>query len=245
MRARFVHLVYQALFVALLAAAVPIVQAARPVHIGKSDPPASTEAGYITGKVRVVDGDTIHLGDTRIRLEGIDAPEMSQTCGSGMFGTWPCGTAAKAALERMIGQQPVTCRSRGHDVYGRVLAQCFAGGVDLNGRMVREGFAWAFVKYSRTYVGEEAAARAERAGIWQGEAEPAWSYRHRRWETETAAAPQGCAIKGKITKNGYVYHTPWSPWYGNAKIDESKGERWFCSEAEAIAAGWRAAGARS
>ena len=51
----------------------------------------------------------------------------------------------------------------------------------------------------------------------------------------------GCAIKGNVTRNGRIYHMPWSPWYGQVTIDETQGKRWFCSETEAMAAGWRPA----
>jgi hypothetical protein len=105
--------------------------------------------------------------------------------------------------------------------------------------MVREGYAWAFVKYSTSYVQEEAEARALHIGIWQGKAEPAWEFREHRWAGAEQDAPKGCAIKGNVTAHGRIYHMPWSPWYGKIRIDEAKGKRWFCTEAEALAAGWR------
>jgi hypothetical protein len=100
------------------------------------------------------------------------------------------------------------------------------------------------VPADRIAIAEEADARSRRVGVWQGEAEPPWTYRERRWLAEAPTAPSGCAIKGKITKNGHIYHTPWSPWYTISKVDERRGERWFCTEAEATEAGWRPAGAR-
>ena len=66
-----------------------------------------------------------------------------------------------------------------------------------------------------------------------------WDYRAKRWAAAEQKAPEGCAIKGNITKNGRIYHMPWSPWYAQIKIDADKGKRWFCTEAEALAAGWR------
>jgi hypothetical protein len=93
-------------------------------------------------------------------------------------------------------------------------------------------------------VQQEAEARALKVGIWQGEAEPAWVFRARRWAGAEEAAPKGCAIKGNVSANGRIYHLPWSPWYGKVRIDEKKGERWFCSESEAMAAGWRPAAVR-
>jgi hypothetical protein len=63
-----------------------------------------------------------------------------------------------------------------------------------------------------------------------------------RWERAAETPPAGCPIKGNIGAEGErIYHTPWSPWYARTKIDEDKGERWFCDEAEAIEAGWRPA----
>jgi endonuclease YncB( thermonuclease family) len=196
-------------------------------------------AGPLSGVVRVIDGDTINIGETRVRLEGIDAPETAQTCGRRWFGSWPCGAAATAQLVKIIGDKAVSCQPRGLDKYGRTLAVCFVDGRDINAQMVRQGYAWAFVKYSKSYVGEEAQARAEGLGIWQGEAMPAWEFRARRWAVAESDAPHGCAIKGNVTKNGRIYHMPWSPWYPQIKIEAEKGKRWFCSEAEAIAAGWR------
>lgn len=216
---------------------IPPVEASRP--LGASDTTAA-----VTGTAEVIDGDTIQIGDVRIRLEGIDAPEIGQTCGRAWAGSWACGAAAKQALERMVSGRPVSCVEKGHDAYRRLLASCSADGVNLNARMVRDGFAWAFLKYSRSYVSEEAEARTRRVGVWQGDAEAPWTYRERRWMAEAPAAPSGCAIKGKITKNGQIYHTPWSPWYAVAKVDERRGERWFCTEAEAAEAGWRPAGMR-
>ena len=76
-------------------------------------------------------------------------------------------------------------------------------------------------------------------GIWQGESKPAWEYRAKRWAAAEEKAPEGCAIKGNVTKNGRIYHMPWSPWYAQIRIEPDKGKRWFCTEAEALAAGWR------
>jgi hypothetical protein len=109
--------------------------------------------------------------------------------------------------------------------------------------MVRRGLAWAFVRYSRSYVHVETEARAARVGIWSGSAQPPWDYRAERWSVAEVGpgAPKGCPIKGNVTANGRIYHLPWSPWYGRIHMDQAKGKRWFCSEDEAIAAGWRAA----
>jgi endonuclease YncB( thermonuclease family) len=202
---------------------------------------ASANLQPTVGIARVIDGDTLEIGGVRVRLEGIDAAEAGQTCGRALFGTWACGSAATSHVEKLVEGQEIRCEHRGIDKYNRMLGQCFVGTLDINADLVRNGLAWAFLKYSRTYAEVEAEARALRVGIWQGDAMPPWEYRRRTWEQASGNAPNGCAIKGNVTRNGQIYHTPWSPWYGKVRIDERRGERWFCSEDEAIAAGWRSA----
>jgi endonuclease YncB( thermonuclease family) len=208
-----------------------------------------TKAGktvVLTGDLRVIDGDSIVLGAVRIRLEGIDAPETTQACGQRASGQWRCGEGATQQLIKLINKQAVICEDMGLDKYRRTLGRCFAGNTNLNAEMVRTGYAWAFVRYSQAYVAQEAEAKAARAGIWQGEAQPAWEYRARAWATAEAQAPNGCTIKGNVTNAGRIYHMPWSPWYEKVRMDEDargtpKGKRWFCSESEAQQAGWRSA----
>lgn len=206
----------------------------------------ATSPPVLTGPVRVMDGDSIVLGETRIRLEGIDAPETTQTCGLRTSGQWRCGEGALRQLIKLINNRPVLCTDLGLDKYRRTLGRCFAGNTNLNAEMVRTGYAWAFVRYSQTYVVQEAEAKAAHAGIWQGEAQPAWEYRARAWATAEAQAPNGCTIKGNVTNAGRIYHMPWSPWYEKVRMDDDdrgapKGKRWFCSETEAQQAGWRSA----
>lgn len=204
-------------------------------------PATISTATPIAGAARVIDGDTIVIGETHIRLEGIDAPESAQTCHRRWLGTWNCGADSAAALRRLTAGKTTTCDPKGVDKYGRTLAICFVDRTDINAAMVRQGYAWAFVKYSSLYVQEEAAAKADKVGIWQGDAQPAWDFRAHRWSAAEQQAPEGCAIKGNVTRNGRIYHMPWSPWYNRIRIEPEKGKRWFCSEAEAVAAGWRPA----
>lgn len=197
----------------------------------------------VVGPVRVVDGDTLDIGAQRIRLEGIDAPELSQSCTASSGATWPCGRAATAALRKLTEGKDVACDSRGLDKYGRMLGVCFEDGVEINAEMVRMGLAWAFVKYSQAYVSIEAEAHKAKVGLWQGPAEPAWDYRRHEWANAEQTAPKGCAIKGNVSAKGRIYHLPWSPWYDRVTVKTERGERWFCSESEAIVAGWRPAAA--
>ena len=189
--------------------------------------------------LRIIDGDTIDLNGVRYRLEGIDAPEMAQRC-KAVSGAWNCGIAARNALVEMTKGRNVTCRGDQRDKYGRVIGYCKAGGIDLNGQMVRRGYAWAFRKYSQTYVAQEHLAQTERRGIWQAKTMTAWQFRAKKWNAAEQVAPNGCVIKGNISENGRIYHMPWSKWYSRTRINPEKGERWFCNEAEAQSAGWRA-----
>ena len=193
------------------------------------------------GQASVVDGDTIDIGGQRIRLEGIDAPEVAHVCQRADGRDWPCGRVALKALKVLIGNNEVVCDSDGKDKYGRVLAICFADGRDLNASMVTAGLAWAFVRYSQTYAGEEAKARQALVGVWEGIAQAPWDFRQSGWKAAETTAPKGCAIKGNVSSKGHIYHMPWSPWYDRVTIEARRGEHWFCSENEAKAAGWRPA----
>jgi endonuclease YncB( thermonuclease family) len=194
----------------------------------------------LAGSVRVVDGDTIELIGTTYRLHGIDAPEAGQNCKRANGKSWPCGKQAIAVLEELVSGREVTCDDRGADGYGRTIAVCTSGGRDLNAAMVSKGMAWAFRKYSSDYIELEEKAKSQRVGVWQAQTTTPWDYRAERWAVAEQESPKGCPIKGNISDGGHIYHAPWSPWYTKTKVNTSQGERWFCSEAEAVAAGWRA-----
>ncbi|MDJ0827744.1 MAG: thermonuclease family protein [Rhodobacter sp.] len=184
---------------------------------------------------KVIDGDTLEVDGIVIRIEGIDAPEHGQRCGN-----WDCGTAATEALAGLVEAGKLDCEAHTTDAYGRVIATCYAGGVDIGKSMVDKGLAWPFEKFSDSYLAEGATAKAKGLGIWSGPAQPAWDYRSERWAAAEDTAPDGCPIKGNISRHGKIYHAPWSPWYHRTIIDTDDGEHWFCTEAEAKAAGWRA-----
>lgn len=191
-------------------------------------------------EVRVVDGDTISIDGTSFRLHGIDAPEAGQTCSDAGGGTWRCGDEATRYLEQLMGDMVPDCDNRGLDAYDRVISVCTVGGIELNRAMVSEGYAWAFRRYSEDYTAEEEIAAGKGVQIWQAATQAPWDYRAAKWEVATQESPAGCPIKGNISENGHIYHAPWSPWYARTKISIDKGEHWFCSEREALDAGWRA-----
>jgi endonuclease YncB( thermonuclease family) len=132
----------------------------------------------IVGQASVIDGDTIEIHGQRIRLWGIDAPESSQSCpGSPAF---PAGRRSATALATIIGVRAVTCEDRGRDRYGRTIGQCRVGGEDVQARMARDGWAWAFLRYSRDYEGQEAEARAAARGVWAYSCKAPWDWRAAR-----------------------------------------------------------------
>lgn len=121
-----------------------------------------------TGRATVVDGDTIRLGDVRVRLWGIDAPERHQVCTTAAGKPWRCGEAPTAALRGLVGNRTVSCTQRTTDRYQRPVAVCTVNGADVGAAMVRQGMALAFRRYSGDYVAIEDDARTRRAGIWSG-----------------------------------------------------------------------------
>ncbi|WP_237061146.1 thermonuclease family protein [Loktanella sp. M215] len=193
----------------------------------------------LSGPARVIDGDTLQIGETRIRLHGIDAPEAAQTCRSAAGVTLACGAAATTALRSLIAGQPVTCAPRDTDRYGRTVARCTARGQDSGRGMVAAGMARAYQRYSTDYVADEAAAQAGGRGLWAAQMQNPADYRAAR--KAAPAATGSCQIKGNISGGGHIYHMPGQENYAATRISTARGERWFCTEAEARAAGWRAA----
>jgi endonuclease YncB( thermonuclease family) len=131
----------------------------------------------VTGQARVVDGDTIWIGDIKIRLHGIDAPEMKQDCQDASGKTRKAGLEAKDFLVNLIGDQPVSCSGSGKDRYGRLIGECDVNGLDINGELVKSGHAMAYRKYSKRYVDDEISAKKSKAGMWSGSCKPPWEWR--------------------------------------------------------------------
>ena len=197
----------------------------------------------VQGPARIIDGDTIVIEGQRIRLNGIDAPESRQTCiADGEL--WPCGQSATDALAAFIGGVPVSCQEQGTDRYGRAIATCSVQGEGIEAFMVRNGWALAYRRYSTEYVAQEKAAQDARVGLWRGAFVPPWEWRRgvRLQAVSTPESANGCVIKGNISSKGErIYHVPGGQYYDRTKISTAKGERWYCTEAEAVAAGWRKA----
>ena len=220
---------------ALLASGAVAGTAERPIEIG--------------GPARALDGDTLEIGAQTIRVHGIDAPEDDQDCAHAAAGTWRCGALAARALAALVAEG-ARCTGDEFDAYGRLIATCRtypdgpggARALDVGAALVERGLALAYRRYSDAYAAEERGAREARVGVWSGEFEAPWNWRRTRWREAGNEAPSpDCPIKGNVARDGTrIYHAPWSRSYTRTRIDESEGERWFCSEAEALAAGWRA-----
>lgn len=209
----------------------------------------SAAAQAISGLATAVDGDSLRVGTRPVRLFGIDAPELKQTCTKDDT-AWRCGEAARDNLDALIAGQTVVCRGQGVDQYARLIAVCSAGGIELNEALVTYGWAVAYREYSSAYVPHELSAKTNRAGIWSSYFETPSSYRvaqlpalesspppqvKARSLKSASRAPTGCAIKGNRSRRGeWIYHLPGMPYYNQTRPEEM-----FCSEAEARAAGYR------
>jgi endonuclease YncB( thermonuclease family) len=198
------------------------------------------EGPVLEGRASALTGDTLGFGKVLVRLEGIEAPDRDQVCAKLSNTRWRCGASAREALDRAVSGRTVACTITGTDASGSKSGRCTAGGEDIAARLVRGGHVFAQAGLFPAYANAEQEAQAGREGLWAGDApERAADWRQRRWEDARRAAPGGCPIKGRVTYGNRVYLLPWSPAYDDAKVRSWRGERWFCSEDEARAAGWK------
>ena len=210
---------------------------------------------------QIVDADTVYAGSTKIRLGGIDAPEMDQVCIDASGKDWNCGIDAKEKLQTFARDRPWICDLTGKDVYKRHLGSCKVGGEDVSRWLVRNGWALAFRRYSTAYVADEDFAREQKHGLWSGAFIAPWEWRHRSSATvilgavavpihaqsrllSPAASAQppdpSCTIKANLRNaQQCIYHLPGGRYYDRLNMHRSVSRRWFCSEAEAQAAGCR------
>ena len=124
----------------------------------------------------VTDGDTIRIGDERIRFSGIDAPEIKQTCIYQEI-DFKCGEFSKNLLIEKISNQEVSCIRENTDQYGRTLAECFVGKESLSSYLVREGYAFAYRKYSDKFIPDEEYAQSKGNGMWSMDFMFPWDFR--------------------------------------------------------------------
>ncbi|MCS3448614.1 MULTISPECIES: thermonuclease family protein [Bradyrhizobium] len=157
-------------------------------------PADQARAGDVAGQASVIDGDTIEIHGTRVRLYGIDAPEHDQLCSDRHGGRYRCGQVAANALDAFIGRQAVACVEVDRDRYGRSVAVCSAGKVDLAEWLVRGGLAVDWPRYSKgDYAAAEAWARGKQSGMWSGRFVEPWRYRQC---IGAGGQPNDCSAEG-------------------------------------------------
>jgi endonuclease YncB( thermonuclease family) len=215
----------------------------------------------------IKDGDTLALNGTTYGLDGVDAPELDQVCLDENGAVWACGTAARDRLSDHISGREVRCDDKGADsaYRERRIGICTVEGDSstINQWLVREGLALNFDPYARgRYQRDQGDAREKRRGLWNGCFAAPWDFRHWRKRTarllgscadeatarealfpEQAEMPPGCSIKGtaavraRITGYRGIYHLEGCRSYRTTRYVN----RWFCSEEDARAAGFRKA----
>ncbi|MDA9463135.1 thermonuclease family protein [Bradyrhizobium sp. CCBAU 53415] len=217
-------------------------------------------AAKLSGPPRILDGNTIEIEQTKIRLSGIEAPETDQICLDAHGRKWACGVAARDELIKHSNGRTWDCHTTGVDEYGRSRGGCFIEGEDVNAWMVRSGWA---LSSGPTYVISEVVASKADAGLWSGAFIAPWDWRRRNKGTIIIGASSvpidaqelllgsallsdppssECLIKGTVDRNGErTYHLPEQLSYEQIDMTKKPGERWLCSEAEAEAIGWRKA----
>jgi endonuclease YncB( thermonuclease family) len=216
-------------------------------------------AADVSGVPKIREADLVQIGNSRIRLSGIDAPSVDQLCLNTKGERWTCGVAARDELIKHVEGKSWTCHPGQTDRRGRLLARCEVDGEDIQKWLVRSG--WALARISHDYDADEKEAREAKVGMWQGAFIAPWDWRVRNKKTAIlgavkvpenahaillasasgAVAPSpDCTIKGNVNSSGEcIYHLPTSRWYAQIKMQISKGTRWFCSVEEAEAAGCR------
>ena len=137
-----------------------------------------TSSAFSQEKVYVVDGDTIHIGSNKYRFSGMDTPEMKQTCSKNNK-IIMCGVLAKNALIEKINNRPVICKKETIDRYKRIVAECFVNKESLSTYLVRNGYAFAYRKYSKKFIEDERYAKENKLGLWSMNFEYPWEYRRK------------------------------------------------------------------
>lgn len=224
--------------------------------------PVSAHAAGITGTPLIIDGNTVQFGSQRLRLGAMASPSTDQQCLNEKGQPWACGVAARDALKTHVAGKLWVCQPIGSTQHGRLLGRCTVGGEDIEKWMVRNGWALASAREAKGYGADEAEARKSKAGLWAGAFVSPRDWRNRNARAMALGALRvtpatkmlllrsahgakppsaDCAIKANVNRSGVcIYHRPGGRWYAKIKMnDPEKGNRWFCSVAEAKASGCR------
>ena len=239
------HLISAGLALGLIYVGGPMLRSADGVgttvaNLAPDDARQVTVSSKISGPATAISGDLLRVDGTLVRLEGIEAPAPAQPCYRENGRRWSCASASRTGLNKIIRGHPVTCTPSGQDESGRALAHCAVdGSTDIATELVRSGYVFATShSFFSSLSSEEETARNSKLGIWQGEVVRPQEWRDQTWEAAKREAPDGCPIKGVVRASAKIYALPWSDSYANARVRPERGERWFCSEDEAKAAGF-------
>lgn len=198
------------------------------------------QAETYRGRATALTGDKLRIGRRVVQLDGIDAPHRYQLCRTQTQKTWRCGRDARNALRRLVRRKTVTCQQTGTSDRGTPTVKCKTKTVsDIARHMVSKGHAFAEAGFFSTYRSAEKLAREKGSGVWRGTAQRPDDYKSEKWKVAQGKSPTGCPIKGRVLRTGRKYLLPWDPGYDKARLRDRRGERWFCSESEAQAAGWK------
>jgi endonuclease YncB( thermonuclease family) len=139
--------------------------------------PTAAPAEELSGPARVVDSNTFEIGTRRLRLVGVDAPDLAQTCPTRKGETYPCGRVAAQTLAKLLKDGPLACRGDETDTAGRLLVRCSIRGFDVGEQYVLTGRAFADPETGQAYRRAEGTAEKLREGMWRGEFQKPWDWR--------------------------------------------------------------------
>ena len=126
--------------------------------------------------LNIIDGDTIKINNIKYRFSGIDTPEINQTCKKDEEIIY-CGIIAKNKLIEKIGNQIPNCVAESTDRYNRIIAECFVNDVSLSKYLVRNGYAFAYRKYSKKFIEDKRFAKKNKLGLWSMKFKYPWEFR--------------------------------------------------------------------
>lgn len=176
------------------------------------------DSNTISGRATIIDGDTIDIAGTKVRFNGIDAPESAQLCQNAKGKNYRCGQSAAKALDAWLTKSGhVTCTFVEWDRYGRFVGDCYrSDGAAVAAWLVIAGHAMDWPRHSGgAYASYQDEARLAKRGIWQGEFQPAWEWRAAQQSPKAEITGPvrllsgSCDIKGNISNKGVrIYHLP-------------------------------------